>query len=150
MLKSKRFIEYFMQIWTWSAIRVIIRKVLSEGFQISKSGKGFWNMNFDVWRTKNFQFFFKFSFFLSRLWSRGRVSVQDLYGSHTVFVSAQPTRVGRDSNIPDPEFESLIFSSGSCRHNTVWEPYRSCTDTLTLDHNRDEKEKNRKKVDGVV
>ena len=49
-----------------------------------------------------------------------------------------------------PEFESLIFSSGSCRHNTVWEPYRSCTDTLTLDHNRDEKEKNRKKVDGVV
>ena len=34
MLKSKRFKEYFIEIWTWGAIRVIIRKVLSEEFQI--------------------------------------------------------------------------------------------------------------------
>ena len=40
--------------------------------------------------------------------------------------------------------------AGQADTKTVWEPYRSCTDTLTLDHNRDEKEENRKEVDGVL
>ena len=98
--------------------------------------------------------------------------MQDLYGSHTGLCLADPLEKMRESNSgpylcvmlslptqPDrdsvihrygPEFDSLIFSSGSARHKLVWELYRSCTDTLPLDHDRDVKEKNRKKVDGVV
>ena len=42
-------------------------------------------------------------------------------------------------------------SSGRADTQTVWEPYRSCTDTLPLDYVRCVKEKIRKKkVDGVV
>ena len=59
--------------------------------------------------------------------------------------------------LPDPlEWEEtatyLTLSSnpsfsraGRADTKTVWEPYRSCTDTLPLDHNRDEKKKNREK-----
>ena len=40
--------------------------------------------------------------------------------------------------------------AGRADTQTVWEPYRSCTDTLPLDYDRCVKEKIRKKVDGVV
>ena len=47
---------------------------------------------------------------------------------------------------PNPSFSR----AGWADTKTVWEPYRSCTNTLPLDYDRCVKEKNRKKVDGVV
>ena len=38
--------------------------------------------------------------------------------------------------------------AGRADTKTVWEPYRSCADTLPLDHDRCAKEKNRKKKSG--
>ena len=43
-----------------------------------------------------------------------------------------------------------LSRAGQADIQTVWGPYRSCTDTLPLDYDRCVKEKNRKKVDGVV
>ena len=61
--------------------------------------------------------------------------------------------------LPDPLQKMMGSNSGPCvsgcvhryrwlHHPTMWEPYRSCADTLHLDYDRCAKEKNRKKKSG--
>ena len=69
-------------------------------------------------------------------------------------VSARPARENEGFELRVMSMCVAVSShfsrAGQADTKTVWEPYRSCTDTLTLDHNRDEKEENRKEVDGVL
>ena len=51
----------------------------------------------------------------------------------------------RDSNSGSGMSLSLPTRVAWADTKTVWEPYRSCTDTLPLDHNRDRKNENLKK-----
>ena len=120
----------------------------------------------------SFHFFLRIFSFAHRSWSRGRVPVQDLYGSHTVLCVC-PTRSrkwgirtqGHVYGSPTQPYKILYgwvgepavsihmalssnpsFSrAGRADTQTVWEPYRSCTDTLPLDYYRCAKEKIRKK-----
>ena len=101
--------------------------------------------------------------------------MQDLYSSHTVFVSARPARENEGFELramcmvtagsptqpykilygrviePAVSIHMALCSNpsfpraGRADTQTVWEPYRSCTDTLPLDYDRCVKEKIRRK-----
>ena len=68
--------------------------------------------------------------------------MQDLYGSHTVCVSARPARENEGL-----ELRAMCMDTAGTptQPYTVWEPYISCTDTLPLDYDSCAKGKVREK-----
>ena len=87
--------------------------------------------------------------------------MQDLYGSHTVFMFARSARENERFELramcmdtagsptqPYKILYKILYVSaraGRADTETVWEPYRSCADTLPLDYDRCTKEKSHKK-----